>query len=394
MHSLESVGQNLVPDKKLLSLMNTFRTMVNDCIRIGLEQHKTSMKSLSFATYPYLRKYKVKSYYRLCANSRASGILLNYRKLLKKGKKVKTPYCVKPLLTTCYQIKIKEGKLILPQDIIIPLKGYVLKRVCQEKTEIRSVTISTCNVNLCLAKEVSTIQCSGVLGIDMNYGNLTYADNLGNVKRLPMESLAETKLKYRENKHHFTRNDVRIRAKVFGKYGKLEADKTQSEIHKFTSRIVNHAKRNCQAVAMEDDIKDIRKLYRKGNGQGVNFRFKMNAWARGEVRRQLEYKGKREGLLVFTTSARGTSAKCSRCGSETSPEENRMLHCTYCGVQIDRDKNAAINIMKRGWEKLFSVRFRPIGLSSEAVRGNSMKELNTEIILGADGSHSSHLTGT
>ena len=82
----------------------------------------------------------------------------------------------------------------------------------------------------------------------------------------------------------------------------------------------------------------------KGNGQGPDFRFKLNSWAIGEAKRQLEYKGREEGVLVFTVSARGTSAKCSKCGSKMSPEENRMRFCTFCGLRIDRDENAAINV--------------------------------------------------
>lgn len=389
MRVLESVSQNFIPDKKLLALMDTFRRMVNDCIRIGLEQNRTSMKSLSLATYPYLKQYDIKSYYRLCANSRAAGILSNYRKLLKKRgrrKKGKIPCCTKPTLTTCYQISIENGNLNLTGNIVIPLNDYVLKRI--QRAVVRSVTVSAYAVNLCIAKQVDSIECTGVLGIDMNYANMTFADTQGNIKRLPMEEVAETKLKYREVKKHFSRNDVRISKEICGKYGKLQADKTQSEIHKFTSRIIKYAKRNRLAVVMEE-LKDIRKLSQKGNGQGADFRFKLNAWARGEARRQLEYKGKSEGVLVFSVSARGTSAKCSRCGSKTSPEENRMLYCAPCDLLIDRDQNAAINIRNRGLEKLFSMRFKPIGLSSEAVKRNPVKELATEVILRADDSHSS-----
>jgi putative transposase len=168
------------------------------------------------------------------------------------------------------------------------------------------------------------------------------------------------------------------------KYGKLQADKAQSEIHKVTARIVKRAKKKRLAIALEN-IKDIRKLYRKGNGQGSNYRARLNSWAFGEFQRQIDYKATREGLKVIYVNARGTSAKCSKCDGKMSVEENRMLRCLSCGLRIDRDKNAAINIRKRGLEKLFSTRFGPIGLPNEAVNGNPMKKLSTEVILRADG---------
>jgi len=392
MRVLEAVKQDFSPEATLLSLMDTFRKMVNDCIRIGLEENKTSMKSLSLVSYSYLKRYDVKSYYRLCAISRAAGILSNYRKSLRKKvrrKCVKKPYCTKRMLTTCYQIKIENGNLLLPQGVVIRLNDYVLRKI--KGTAIRSVTVSSGTVSICNAKEVDVIQCNGVLGIDMNYENITFSDTLGDIKHLPMADIADAKIRYRKIKSHFRRSDVRIRKEIFGKYGKLQADKTHSEIHKFTSRIIKHAKKNQLAVVMEEELKDIRKLFQKGNGQGVDFRFKLNSWARGEARRQLEYKGKREGVMVVMISARGTSAKCSICGNKTFPEENRMLYCPNCKTRIDRDENAAINIRNRGLEKIFSARFKPVGLSVEAVRGNPVKKLPTEVILRADDSHSSQI---
>ena len=42
-------------------------------------------------------------------------------------------------------------------------------------------------------------------------------------------------------------------------------------------------------------------------------------------------------------------------------EENRKLHCPSCGRMIDRDVNAARNILARG------LRFGPVGLAGEAM---------------------------
>ena len=80
--------------------------------------------------------------------------------------------------------------------------------------------------------------------------------------------------------------------------GAIQADKSQSEIHKTTARIVKLAEKSNAGIALED-LKGIRKLYRKGNGQGTNFRARLNSWAFGEFQRQIEYKAKREGLTVI-----------------------------------------------------------------------------------------------
>ena len=72
--------------------MELFRRMVNQSIAIGLETGKTSLKMLSLASYHQLKAYETRSEYRLCAISRASGILKNYRNLSSKHS-VRIPYC-------------------------------------------------------------------------------------------------------------------------------------------------------------------------------------------------------------------------------------------------------------------------------------------------------------
>ncbi len=51
--------------------MSKFRNMVNDCIRIGLQNNVTSLKALSTKSYHYLYRYDIVSYYKHHAISRA-----------------------------------------------------------------------------------------------------------------------------------------------------------------------------------------------------------------------------------------------------------------------------------------------------------------------------------
>jgi putative transposase len=381
MQILESVSQPYVSDERTSSAMETFRRMLNDCIWIGLEENKTSFLSLRYACYPRLKDYKTVAAYKNNAISRAAGILSSYRKLLKKkGKRIRKPHCWKPILTTCYGFKLKGGSIVLPSRMEISLNDYVLKKI--QGNRIHSITVSREKVSISFSQEVQSVLCNEVFGIDTNLENVTLAGN-GFTKKFGMQEIGVAKQRYREIKRHFTRNDHRIRREVHGKYGKMQVDKAQSEIHKTTARIVKLAKRSQAAIALEE-MKGIRKLYRRGNGQGSNFRARLNSWAFGEFQRQIEYKAKREGLSVIYVNARNTSAKCMACGNKLFPEEYRKLTCWKCGLIIDRDENAAINIRKRGLEKLFSTRFEPIGPPVETMKGNP----TTTVILVADGGQS------
>ena len=70
----------------------------------------------------------------------------------------------------------------------------------------------------------------------------------------------------------------------------------------------------------------------------------------GEFRRQLEYKTAKTGARLHVIDRWYPSSKtCSKCGrvkAKLSLSE-RVFHCDACGLSIDRDLNAAVNIKGR-----------------------------------------------
>ncbi len=70
-----------------------------------------------------------------------------------------------------------------------------------------------------------------------------------------------------------------------------------------------------------------------------------------EFRRQLEYKCKLyESELVFISRWEPSSKTCSQCGwkKEDLTLKDRIFDCKNCGSKLDRDFNAALNILKIG----------------------------------------------
>ena len=63
----------------------------------------------------------------------------------------------------------------------------------------------------------------------------------------------------------------------------------------------------------------------------------------------LSYKAESAGMKVIKVDARDTSKTCSNCGNIMDMPLGTMEYiCNRCGMQMDRDVNAAINILKRG----------------------------------------------
>lgn len=360
--AVKTAKQNYVATPDILSLLEEFRKMVNDCIRIGLAENVTSLKTLSKKAYHQLSRYYVPTYYRLTAISKATSLLRNYRKTLRKHSEAKKPYASKIMLIDCYAFKIIEGKLRLPFRSrcykYIPLNCHVLESISGHT--VRSITLTANTVSISFSKETAEIEPSGLVGIDRNLDNVTTVDTKGNVKRYDLSEATRIKAAYRVVKFHFKRNDVRIRQKIFSKYGRKQKNRVNQILHNVSKQIVADAKSQGFGIVMEN-LKGIRKLYRKGNGQGTDYRARLNSWSYYELQRQVDYKGRWDGVPSFYDNPQGTSSTCAICGSHVTKCAERKVYCPKCDRTVDRDENAALNIVKRG------VRFAPFGLAGEAM---------------------------
>jgi len=306
------------------------------------------------------------SYYKLCAMSAAAGILKNHRKAVRREEKrpTTTPYVRRLRLTTCYGFKIQNGFLLLPHRPKEPIRIALTQHVQASITgyEVRSVTLTEDKLSLAYAKQAVQIKPRGFIGIDRNLDNVTLAATNDSITVHNLANATIVKGIYRDVRSHMRRNDVRIRRQISGKYGRKQREKVKQILHQASKLIVQQAKQQKFGVVMEQ-LTGIRRLYKRGNRQGPRYRGRMNSWSYAELQRQIEYKARWEGLPVIYVRPHGTSVKCSMCGSRMArkPEENRQLKCPTCGVSLDRDVNAARNILARG------VRFAPIALPIEAM---------------------------
>ena len=83
----------------------------------------------------------------------------------------------------------------------------------------------------------------------------------------------------------------------------------------------------------------------------------------GMLRNALTYMAERsEGVTVFV-NPRNTSQLCSRCGAYVRKDLSMRVHrCPECGLTIDRDVNAALNVLKRGLKiGLERAEYSPVG---------------------------------
>jgi len=362
MLAVKAVKQNICKPE-IGNLLEIFRKMVNETIRVGLERNITSRFKLCKAVYKDLHN-GLHTWYILSAVEKGCAILKNYRKAKRKNPKTKKPYVRKGFLSIGNQAyKILDGKLRLPTKprkfVYVSLNKHTLKVLSEPNLKLGSITLTASTVSISFSKETAEIEPCGYIGIDRNLDNVTTASSNNKVTKYDLSKATRIKATYRKVKSNFKRSDVRVRRQLFRKYGEKQRNKVNQILHSVSKNIVQKAKENKFGIVMEN-LKGIRKLYRKGNGQGKRYRAKMNSWSFYTLQKQIEYKAKWEGIPVIYVPARNTSKKCSICGLDLIPEENRDLMCLLHGL-VDRDVNACWNILNRG------LRFKPVGQPVEGV---------------------------
>lgn len=138
-----------------------------------------------------------------------------------------------------------------------------------------------------------------------------------------------------------TKSAKRLLQKRSGKESRFVKDAN----HQISKTIVAEAKRTGRGIAVED-LTGIRARVRHRTPQRATF----HSWAFAQLGAFLAYKAQRAGVAFTQVDPAYTSQTCSGCGY--TDKKNRRTQadftCLACGVSLNADTNAAINIAARG----------------------------------------------
>src|SRR6056297_93976 len=183
-------------------------------------------------------------------------------------------------------------------------------------------------------------------GVGIDVGILKYAhDTDGTAVESPDLSAERERLERAQRdlsrKQHGSANWEKQRRVVADCYAGLKR-KRRDFLHKLS----NYYATEYDLVAVEDlDAKGLVEL--PGNSRNRAGA----AW--GTFLRMLEYKCDREGTHFVAVDPKGTTKECASCGVSTEKSLWVREHsCPSCGFETDRDANAAINILSRGYDQL------------------------------------------
>ena len=190
---------------------------------------------------------------------------------------------------------------------------------------------------------VTTAPKVGAVGVDLGVKNLA---TLSDSTVIPNPRALGTRLKALRKAQKALSRKVKgsvRREKAKERVARLHArvaDVRADAIHKATAMIAS----KYSVVCVED-------LHVAGMVKNHSLARSLSDAALGEFRRQLEYKTARSGAVLRVVGRWFPSSKtCSNCGvvkAKLSLSE-RTFNCDACGLSLDRDLNAAINICVAG----------------------------------------------
>ncbi len=141
---------------------------------------------------------------------------------------------------------------------------------------------------------------------------------------------------YKKKKGSKNRDKARIRlAKAYNKVKKQR----ETFLHGLTNKMI----KNYKIIVIE-------KLNIKGMTKNHYLAKSILDASWNELARQLNYKAEEAGSVILQVDPRNTSKACSNCGwiNNDLTLADRTFKCQECGIELNRDVNAARNILRLG----------------------------------------------
>jgi putative transposase len=253
----------------------------------------------------------------------------------------------KMLLTDSFAIpqnyKLKQGYVVIPK---IGKVRWVKHRSLQGKP--KKITISQegnrwyCSVLCEYEKKEQPKKTDNLIGIDVGLKHFATLSNGETIKNIRTLKKHEKKLK---------REQRRLSRKEKGSNNR---HKQRLAVHSIHTKIKNIRKdflyKTTYSIAKNYDGVVLENLNVKGMMKNHNLSKAISDVSWSEFKRQLEYKCKwRNKYFVVIDRFKPTTKACSDCGCiQEMKLSDRIFECKDCGLILDRDYNAAINILKLG----------------------------------------------
>ncbi|NJR49315.1 MAG: transposase [Leptolyngbyaceae cyanobacterium CSU_1_3] len=141
----------------------------------------------------------------------------------------------------------------------------------------------------------------------------------------------------------------RVSRRVKGSNNRRKARQILGKRHlKISRQRKDHAVKLARCVITSNDVVAYEDLRIKNMARNHCLAKSINDASWYQFRVWMEYFGKVFGKITIAVHPNGTSQECSSCGTVVKKSLSTRTHACQCGCMLDRDHNAARNILSRG----------------------------------------------
>lgn len=197
-------------------------------------------------------------------------------------------------------------------------------------------------VQFCISvnREETILPTKSTIGLDMGLNHF-YTDSNGEQVENPRF--------YRQAQKSMKRSQRLVSRKVKGSGNRRKARVKLSKIHlKISRQRKDHAIKLARCVVQSNDLIVYEDLRVKNMVRNHCLAKSISDAGWYQFRVWLEYFGKVFGRATVAVNPAYTSQECSSCGVIVKKSLSTRTHVCQCGCVLDRDENAAINILNKG----------------------------------------------
>ena len=185
---------------------------------------------------------------------------------------------------------------------------------------------------------VETEPTGKTVGLDVGIKEF-YTDSNGHTEPNPKFYRAgEKRLKFRQRRVSRKKKGSANRRKAINRLGRVYL--------KVSRQREEHACRVARCVIQSNDLVAYEDLRIKNLVKNHCLAKSINDAGWYQFRKWLEYFGVKFGRITVAVNPAYTSQQCSNCGATVKKSLSMRTHVCGCGFNLDRDWNAAINILK------------------------------------------------
>jgi len=226
----------------------------------------------------------------------------------------------------------------------IPIKAHrEMKGIPKTVTIVKSRTDKWYACITCEVPDAESVPIQSSVGIDLGLTSFIMKDDGSTVDHPGFIEKSKKKIAKLNNKFRRNGYNDKTRKALSHAYEKL-ANQRADFLHKVGNELVEEF----DLICFEDlSIKSIQRISRRD----VNRKIADVAW--NTLVQLTTYKAESAGKKVQLVNPRNTSQVCSQCGTYVPKTLKDRVHiCPECGLVLDRDHNAAKNILTLGLQSV------------------------------------------